>query len=29
MAALKKCDSLKGGEKQTCVEAAQRKFSRM
>ena len=29
MAALKKCDALKGGEKQTCVEAAQRKFSRM
>jgi|GEM_PF-1384895 len=29
MAALKKCDSLKGGDKQKCVEAAQRKFSRM
>jgi hypothetical protein len=29
MAALKKCDSLKGGEKQKCVDAAQRKFSRM
>jgi hypothetical protein len=29
LAALKKCDSLKGGEKQTCVESAQRKFSRM
>ena len=29
MAALKKCDSMKGGEKQKCVEAAQLKFSRM
>ena len=29
MAALKKCDALKGGDKQTCVEAAQGKFSRM
>ena len=29
MAALKKCDTMKGGEKQKCVEAAQRKFSRM
>ena len=29
MAALKRCDSLKGAEKQQCVEAAQRKFSRM
>jgi hypothetical protein len=29
MAALKKCDSLKGGEKQKCVDAAERKFSRM
>ena len=29
MAALKKCDGMKGGEKQKCVEAAQRKFSRM
>jgi hypothetical protein len=29
MAALKKCGSLKGSEKQQCTEAAQRKFSRM
>ena len=29
MAAMKKCDAMKGGEKQKCVEAAQRKFSRM
>lgn len=29
MAALKKCDTLKGGEKQACVDAAERKFSRM
>ena len=29
MAALKKCDGLKGGEKQQCTEAAQRKFGRM
>ena len=29
MAALKKCDPLKGGEKQTCVEAARKKFGRM
>ena len=29
MAAMKKCDAVKGGEKQKCVEAAQRKFSRM
>ena len=29
MAALKKCDTMKGGEKRKCVEAAQRKFSRM
>lgn len=29
MAALKKCDSLKGGEKQKCVDATQRKFNRM
>jgi hypothetical protein len=29
MAALKKCDSLTGGQKQKCVEAAQKKFNRM
>lgn len=29
MAALKKCDPLKGSEKQTCVEAARKKFGRM
>lgn len=29
MAALKKCDSMKGGEKQKCTDAAQRKFNRM
>ena len=29
MAALQKCDTLDGGDKQTCVEAAKRKFSRM
>ena len=29
MAALKKCDGMKGGEKQKCVNAAQRKFNRM
>jgi hypothetical protein len=29
MAALKKCEALKGGEKQNCVQAAQRKYSRM
>ena len=29
MAALKKCDGMKGGEKQKCTEAAQRKFNRM
>ena len=29
MAALKKCDSLKGGDKQACIDAAERKFSRM
>jgi hypothetical protein len=29
MAALKKCDAMKGGDKQKCVDAAQRKFSRM
>jgi hypothetical protein len=29
MAALKKCDGLKGGEKQQCTDAAQRKFNRM
>lgn len=29
MAALKKCDALKGGDKQSCIESAQRKFSRM
>jgi len=29
IAALKKCDSLKGSDKQQCVDAAQRKFSRM
>jgi len=29
MAAMKKCDSLKGADKQQCVEAAQRKFGRM
>ena len=29
IAALKKCDPLKGSEKQQCVDAAQRKFSRM
>ncbi len=28
-AALKRCDALKGGEKQKCVDAAERKFSRM
>lgn len=28
-AAMKKCDSLKGGEKQRCVESAERKFGRM
>ena len=29
MAALKKCEGMKGGEKQKCTEAAQRKFNRM
>lgn len=29
MAALKKCDGMKGGEKQKCVNAAQHKFNRM
>ncbi len=29
IAALKKCDSLKGAEKQTCIDAAERKFGRM
>jgi hypothetical protein len=29
VAALKKCDSLRGGDKQKCVDAAQRKFGRM
>lgn len=29
IAALKKCDALKGTEKQSCIDAAERKFSRM
>jgi hypothetical protein len=29
MAAMKKCDSMKGGEKQRCTDAAQRKYNRM
>jgi hypothetical protein len=29
VAALKKCDSLKGPKKTACIESAQRKFSRM
>jgi len=29
MAALRKCDSLAGGDKQKCTDAAQRKFGRM
>lgn len=29
MAALKKCDSLSGADKQKCADAAQRKFGRM
>ena len=29
LAALKKCDGMKGGEKQKCTDAAQRKFNRM
>ncbi len=29
MAALKKCDTLKGGDKQACIDAAERKFGRM
>lgn len=29
MAALKKCDAMKGGEKQKCIDSAQRKFGRM
>jgi hypothetical protein len=29
LAALKKCDALKGGDKPKCVNAAQRKFGRM
>ena len=29
VAALKKCDSLNGGEKQKCVESAKKNFSRM
>ncbi len=29
MAALKKCETLKGSDKQTCIDAAERKFSRM
>lgn len=29
MAALQKCDALDGGDKQKCVDAAKRKFSRM
>ena len=28
-AALQKCDALDGGDKQKCVDAAKRKFSRM
>jgi hypothetical protein len=29
LAALKKCDALKGSQKSACIESAQRKFSRM
>lgn len=29
LAALRKCDGMKGGEKQKCTDAAQRKFNRM
>jgi len=29
MAALRKCDSLSGADKQKCTDAAQRKFGRM
>ena len=29
LAALKRCDSMTGGDKQQCVEAAHRKFGRM
>jgi hypothetical protein len=29
VAALKKCDALKGPEKQSCIDSAERKFNRM